>query len=118
MKMRKRLTSAARCAIKMRSQEADRNVAARLLEQDLLDGPFHCFGYHDKCSPDFCSTACQNQHRTDSCILSTNPSSTPSTSSDTPADKDEVPTSGDNSNDVEGDQPLTLCVHEKICDRI
>ena len=42
-KMRKQLTSAA-CAIKMQSQEADRNVAARLLERDL-NGPFHCFGY-------------------------------------------------------------------------
>ena len=101
-KMRKRLTSAAHCAIKMRSQEADRNVAVRLLERDLLDGPFHCFGYHDKCSPDFCSTVRQNQHRTDSNYLSTNPSST--TSSDAPAAEDEVSTSGDNH--MEGDHPL------------
>ena len=37
------------------------------------------------------------------------------TSSDTPADKDEVSNSGDNSNHMEGDQPLKfLCVHENI----
>lgn len=109
-KMRKRLTSAARCAIKMRSQEEDRNVAARLLERDLLNGPFHCFGYHNKCSPDFCSTARQNQHRTDSSHHSTNPCGAPSTSSDSPAASDEVSTSGDNSNDVEGDHSLNFFV--------
>ena len=111
-KIRKRFTSAACCAIKMRSQEPDRNVAARLLEQDLLNGPFHCFGYHDKCSPDFCSTAHQNQLRTDSSRLSTNPSSNPSTSSNTTASEDEVSTSDDNSNEMEGDHSLNLCVHE------
>ena len=110
--MRKRLTSAACCAIKMRSQEPDRNVVARLLERDLLNGPFHCFGYHDKCSPDFCSTAHQNQLRTDSSRLSTNPSSNPSTSSNTTAAEDEMSTSDDNSNDMEGDHFLNLCVHE------
>lgn len=56
--MRKRLTSAARCAIKMRNRDPDRNMVARLLERYLLNGPLHCFGYHDKCSTDFCSTAC------------------------------------------------------------
>ena len=53
LKMRKRLTSAARCAIKMRSANSDRN-AVHQLEQDLINGPRHCFGYHDKCSPDYC----------------------------------------------------------------
>ncbi len=56
-KMRRRLVSAARCAIKMRSQESDRRVGIRLLKADLKNGPSHCFGHHDKCSPDFCSTA-------------------------------------------------------------
>ena len=50
-KIRKRLTSAA-CL----------NVAARLLERDL-NGSSHCFGYYDKCSPDFCSIACQSTER-------------------------------------------------------
>ena len=57
-KMRKRLTSAARCAIKMRSQEPDTKKAVKLLEQDLVNGPFHCFGFHSKCSTDFCKVAC------------------------------------------------------------
>ena len=109
-KMRKQLTSAAHCAIKMRSQEPDRNVPARLLERDLLNGPYHCFGYHNKCRSDFCSTARQNQLRTDSSRLSTNPSSAPSTSSNTAAAEDEV--SDDNSNDMEGDHSLNMCVHE------
>ena len=100
--MRKRLTSA---AMKMRSQEPNRNVAARLLEHDLLNGPFHCFGYHNHCIPDFCSTARENQLRTDS-GHPTDPSSVPSvpsTSSNTTAAEDETSTLDDNSNNVEGD---------------
>ena len=54
LKMRKRLTSAARCAIKMRSKEVDRRKGVKLLEQDLRNGPYHCFGIHDRCSSDFC----------------------------------------------------------------
>ena len=55
-KMQQRLVSAARCAIKMRSKESNRHEAIKALARDLLNGPFHCFGQHDKCSPDFCST--------------------------------------------------------------
>ena len=29
----------------------------RLLKRDLLNGPNHCFGNYQHCSPDFCSTA-------------------------------------------------------------
>ena len=60
-KMRKRLTSAARCAIKMRSQEPDTRKAVKLLEQDLVNGPLHCFGFHSKCSTDFCKVACERK---------------------------------------------------------
>ena len=56
-KMRRRLVSAARCAIKMRSKEVDRRVGIGLLKKDLLNGPNHCFGNHQNCSADFCSTA-------------------------------------------------------------
>ena len=56
-KMRRRLVSAARCAIKMQSKEPDRNVGVNLLKKDLLNGPNHCFGNHSKCSTDFCSNA-------------------------------------------------------------
>ena len=56
-KMRKRLTSAARCAIRMRSKGGDPKKAVKLLERDLKNGPSHCFGFHDNCSPDFCLTA-------------------------------------------------------------
>ena len=61
LKMRKRLTSAARCAIKMRSKESNRSRAIKLLEEDLINGPRHCFGYHEKCSTDFCTAAQQRQ---------------------------------------------------------
>ena len=57
-KMRARLTSAARCAIRMRSKEPDRKKAVRQLERDLLNGPAHCFGDHRHCSSDFC---CKNK---------------------------------------------------------
>lgn len=62
-KMRQRLVGAARSAIKMRSKEPDRKKAIKLLERDLLNGPLHCFGQHDKCSPDFCSTAREKQQQ-------------------------------------------------------
>ena len=52
--MRKRLTKAARCAIKMRSSMTDRKLAVKLLREDLRNGPFHCFGDHTKCSTDYC----------------------------------------------------------------
>ena len=55
--MRKKLTSAARCTIKMRSKDADQRKAVRLPEQDLINGPLHCFGYHQNCSLDFCKVA-------------------------------------------------------------
>ena len=56
-KMRCQLTSAARCAIKMRSKERDIQKAVKHLERDLKNGPYHCFGLHENCSPDFCLSA-------------------------------------------------------------
>ena len=57
LKMRRRLVSAARCAIKMRSSELDRQLGIKLLKRDLTNGPNHCFGNHNFCSPDFYTTA-------------------------------------------------------------
>ena len=53
-KMRERLTSAAWCAIKMRSKEQDKTKGLALLKKDLINGPYHC---HSNCSPDFCQAA-------------------------------------------------------------
>ena len=44
--MRKHLTTAARCAIKMRSTGSDVKRATELLQEDLSNGPLHCFGIH------------------------------------------------------------------------
>ncbi len=66
MKMRRRLVNAARCAIKMRSCEKDRQLAESMLKRDLTNGPNHCFGNHDNCSPDFCTTARERLSRDDS----------------------------------------------------
>ena len=63
-KMRRRLTSAARCAIRMRSKESDTSQVLRSLEKDLINGPLHCFGHYDHCSPDFCSTARERLQQT------------------------------------------------------
>ncbi len=54
--MRKKLTSAARCTIKKRSAEININKrqAIEQLRKDLHNGPLHCFGYHKKCSTDYC----------------------------------------------------------------
>ncbi len=56
-KMTRRLVSAARYAIKMRSKEPDRRLGVKLLRADLKNGPNHCFGNHQLCNPDFCSSA-------------------------------------------------------------
>ncbi len=37
-----------------------------MLKRDLTNGPNHCFGNHDKCSPDFCTTARERLSRDDS----------------------------------------------------
>ena len=52
--MRQKLTKAARCAIIMRSKESDKQKAAALLREDILNGPLHCFGSHHKCKSDYC----------------------------------------------------------------
>ena len=57
VKMRKKLVSAARCAIRMRSREPDKKIALASLRRDLCNGPLHCFGLHNSCSPDFCISA-------------------------------------------------------------
>ena len=57
VKMRKRLVSAARCAIRMRSREPDTKTALASLKKDLANGPRHCFGIHTQCNPDFCTAA-------------------------------------------------------------
>ena len=41
----------------MRSSEPDTNKGIKLLRKDLQNGPYHCFGHHTKCNPDFCLTA-------------------------------------------------------------
>ena len=83
-KMRKRLVSAARCAIRMRSKEPDRKKAVRLLEKDLINGPNHCFGVHDACSSDFCSTAKEREQRCD-----VSASTSASTGEETACDSDD-----------------------------
>ena len=55
--MRKRLTKAAHCAIVMRSKELNKQAAIVKLQEDLLNGPLHRFGYHTNCNKDFCKTA-------------------------------------------------------------
>ena len=62
-RMRQRLTSAARCAIKMRSLEPNQKEAIKKLQADLWNGPYHCFGVHNHCSPDFCTTSRENQQQ-------------------------------------------------------
>lgn len=60
-KMRQKLVSAARCAIRMRSLETDAKEALVQLRKDLLNGPHHCFGIHTNCSTDFCTIARDRQ---------------------------------------------------------
>ena len=59
-KMQKKLTKSAQSAILMQSQEEDQQQAIHKLQEDLMNLPLHCFGYHANCSPDFCKTAQQH----------------------------------------------------------
>ena len=52
--MRKRLTSVARCAIKMQGKEQDETND---MHAHLINGPYHCFRYHSNCSTDFYEAA-------------------------------------------------------------
>ena len=87
-KMRCRLTSAARCAIKMRSKEPDVRKAIKLLEHDLQNGPYHCFGHHQRCSPDFCLTARRKAESSDS-SASTSHAGSDENDDTTPLDEDD-----------------------------
>ena len=81
--MRKRLTTAARCAIKMRSAESDAKRGTELLRQDLRNGPLHCFGIHSYCSTDYCKIVCNsNTTTTTNASISTSTQSEESTLED------------------------------------
>ena len=59
--MQKRLTTAARCAIKMQSTGSDVKRATELLQQDQRNGPLHCSGIHTNCSTDYCKVTRSSQ---------------------------------------------------------
>ena len=92
-KMRQKLVSAARCAIRMRSKETDAKKAVELLNRDLLNGPLHCFGIHSHCSPDFCSVAQEKQQPPSSSSSNDQPASS-SSSEDQPASSSIINESG------------------------
>ena len=75
--MRKRLTKAARCAIKMRSTMPDRKLAVKLLHADLRNSPLHCFGIHTECSTDYCKVAKTARLNKDTSTDTTNTGSPP-----------------------------------------
>ena len=76
--MRKRLTAAAHCAIKMRSEEPNKSRAVQLLWEDLQNGPLHCFGIHDNCSTDYCTATHKTSSSPDTSLVG---SSSPNLSS-------------------------------------
>ena len=62
----KRLSKDVRCAIMMRSKEADRALAIKKLRHDIQNSVNHVFGIHDRCS-DFCKkrpNACDKETNT------------------------------------------------------
>ena len=63
---RVKITSAVRCAIRMRSKEEDKQKAARSLEKDIKNSVYHIFGDHSNCSDDFCKskTTCHETQNT------------------------------------------------------
>lgn len=57
--IRMRITSAVRCAIRMRSTNTDRKIASKLLAHDIKNSIHHIFGNHSNCS-DFCKAKEKN----------------------------------------------------------
>jgi hypothetical protein len=53
-RVRVRIVSAVRCAIRMRSGMANKSEAAKLLSKDINNCVYHIFGKHNNCSSDFC----------------------------------------------------------------
>ncbi|XP_050390274.1 uncharacterized protein LOC126809647 [Patella vulgata] len=60
--VRVRLVSAVRCAIRMRSEDLDRQSAARKLAHDIQNSVFHVFGQHNNCS-EFCKRIQNDQQQ-------------------------------------------------------
>ena len=80
--MRKRLTKAARCAIKMQSDFTNKKHAADLLREDLRNGPLHCFGVHTECSTDYCQVMRDTTtHTTPACTSTSTGTASTSTAS-------------------------------------
>ena len=84
--MRKKLTKAARCAIKMRSVHSNKAEAVKLLCEDLQNGPYHCFGDHSRCSTDYCKVKKIAQQQSSEHVQSENANSTTLTENDTDTD--------------------------------
>ena len=38
----------------MHSKNDNKRIAASLLQEDIMNGPMHCFGSHHKCRPEYC----------------------------------------------------------------
>ncbi|XP_033729993.1 uncharacterized protein LOC117319268 [Pecten maximus] len=51
--LRVRITTAVRCAIRVRSKESNQKNAAKQLDHDIRNSIYHILGNHDRCS-DFC----------------------------------------------------------------
>ena len=99
-KMRRRLVSSARCAIRMRSQETDTEKALASLKKDLINGPRHCFGVHTHCSPDFCTHAHDNGSQLQSdCEVRSDASRHGSSDGPYDGDQSSAPFDGDPSDD-------------------
>ncbi len=99
-KMRKRLVSAARSAIRMRSMQENKKEALKKLKHDLQNGPLHCFGFHEKCSSDFCKSAKEKiQQQTTISSLASSPATSTEVCSPTSSSSsaDSFPSSPDRS---------------------
>jgi hypothetical protein len=49
-----KITTGVRCAIRMRSKEADRVSATKALAHDIRNAVYHVFGMHNSCFKNFC----------------------------------------------------------------
>ena len=73
----------------MRSREEDKSNVLTLLKQVLINGPYHCFGYHTNCSPDFCQAARDSSAGAAAAIRDTEPTGNENTCTTETTDEDD-----------------------------
>ncbi len=67
----------------MRSRETNIQRGVQLLQKDIGNSPFHCFGQNQKCSSDFCKVAKNREKQSSTDTTARTPSTDPECNDET-----------------------------------